>query len=91
MIQLLLALTLSGLQITITAPHGCHPCYVQIDDGNPAIYQFDLHPGDSFGATSAVSGSSVRVRVWTETSGQDADIDQFFAIPALHRTYLPMI
>jgi hypothetical protein len=95
MLRLLLALTLAGLQVTIQSPAGCHPCYVQIDPSagataSPQIFQFDLNPGESFGHTVEVGGSgSVRVRVWTEMSGQDADADQTIQI-ATHRIYLPI-
>ena len=90
-IILSLLLTTSGLQITVTAPAGCHPCYVQIDNGDPAIYQFNLAPGDSFGATTHILGSAARVRVWTDQSGKDADADQSIVIPAAHRMYLPLL
>ena len=91
-IILSLLLTTSGLQITITAPAGCHPCYVQLDGGNasPSIYQFDLDAGESFGATSQVQSGSVRVRVWTDTGGMDAVADQTTNIPAPYRVYVPL-
>lgn len=104
---LTLALTMNGIVITIQTPSGCHPCYVQVDttDGlsaTPQIFQFDLAPNDQFGhavdidtlPTLHLQTESARVRVWTETSGTDADADQTITIPvshpALHRVYLPI-
>lgn len=89
MVQLLLALILGGFQVTVTAPHGCHPCYVQLDGGqtDASFFQFDLAPGETFAHAVAARGS-VRVRVWTETSGTDADADQTITAP--YHTYLPV-
>lgn len=89
-IVLTLALSLTGIQFTVHAPAGCHPCYVETSTGQ--IFQFDLAPGESFGSTVNVPpfSSSVRVRVWTETSGEDADGDQTISLPAPHRVYLPV-
>lgn len=100
-IILSLLLTASGLRVTVTAPQGCHPCYVQIDPTagittEPQFYQFNLEAGDTFGHTVLVTrapdqAGAVRVRVWTETSGQDADADQIITITAgPHRVYLPL-
>ena len=99
-IILSLLLTTSGLQITVTAPQGCHPCYVQIDTtggvtANPQIFQFDLAAGETFGhavqlARAPSQGGAVRVRVWTEQSDTNATADQTITIPAIHRLYLPI-
>ena len=102
MLSIILSLLLatSGVQITVTAPQGCHPCYVQIDPtegitATPSIFQFDLNPGESFGGTvqltrAADRAGAVRVRVWTEQSGQDATADQTITITTIHRVYLPL-
>jgi hypothetical protein len=89
MLSIVLSLVLTGVQFTITAPAGCHPCYVEADTGQ--IFQFDLAPGESFGSTinPAPLSSSVRVRVWTETSGADADAEQVLPLPAPYRVYIP--
>jgi hypothetical protein len=87
----MLLFVLTGAQLTVQAPNGCHPCYVETSTGQ--IFQFDLAPGESFGATvnTPPLSSSVRVRVWTETSGTDADEDRLFSLPAPHRVYLPLL
>ncbi len=103
-ILLSLLLTASGLQITVQSPAGCHPCYVQIDPSDglsaaPQIFQFDLAPGDSFGATVNVApvpglhanGERVRVRVWDGGEGPSADQTIAIAVaPLPERVYLPL-
>ena len=105
MLSVLLSIVLAtfGPRITVYAPNGCYPCYVQIDttDGlaiEPQIFQFDLAPGETFGHSVMInhrplSGGSMRVRVWTDQSLADADADQTIAIPPpiIHRVYVPML
>lgn len=108
MLSILLSLILSasGITITVQAPGGCHPCYVQVDAttglaAEPQIFQFDLEPGETFSDAVAVrvlpvlhpQGERVRVRVWTETSGTPATADQTITIvpPTPVRVYLPLV
>ena len=105
MVSILLGIVLAafGPHITVYAPNGCYPCYVQIDttDGlvvEPQIFQFDLAPGETFSHSVVInhrplSGGSVRVRVWTEQSLTDADADQTIAIPppTIYRLYVPLL
>lgn len=101
-----LILSLSGITVTVQAPSGCHPCYVQVDPSSglavtPQIFQFDLAPGESFGHAVAVTvlpgphpqGERVRVRVWTETSGTDATTDQTIVLvpDTARHVYVPLL
>jgi hypothetical protein len=85
-----------GAQFTLTSNTPTH-VYVQLDPeggavlSSPTIFELDMVAGETFARTIAVHGpGSVRVRVWTNDSGEAASADQVIALPTL-RQYVALV